>query len=184
MLNLVGFCMTQAPVAQPQYTLEGVALLKGLPAESLKRIEQNCAWARYEPEEPIVEYLDRSDGVFFLVSGEARVIVYSLAGKVVSFHDLGPGDMFGELPAIDGRPRSASVEARTSCLVASIKAASFHELLRREPLVLHAVLRQLAGTIRRTLNSRLRVQRSDHDGHRAQNLRRDARHPRQRHLSG
>ena len=61
--------------------------------------------------------------MFFLVSGEARVIVYSMAGKVVSFNDLGPGDMFGELPAIDGRPRSASVEPRTSCLVASMKSA-------------------------------------------------------------
>ena len=63
--------------------------------------------------------------MFFLVSGEARVIVYSLAGKVVSFHDLASGDMFGELPAIDGRPRSASVEARTSCLVASMRSARF-----------------------------------------------------------
>ena len=141
--------MTQSSITQPHHSLEGVALLKGLPVESLKHIEQSCTWRRYEPEEPIVEYLDRSNDVFFLASGEARVIVYSLAGKVVSFNDLGPGDMFGELPAIDGRPRSASVEARTSCLVASIKAASFHELLQREPLVLHAVLRQLVGTIRR-----------------------------------
>src|SRR6266545_3085643 len=110
--------MTQSPVTQPQHSLEGVTLLKGLSADALKRAEESCSWRRYEPGEPIVEYLDRSDDVFFLVSGEARVIVYSLAGKVVSFHDLGRGDMFGELPAIDGRPRSASVEARTSCLVA------------------------------------------------------------------
>jgi CRP-like cAMP-binding protein len=141
--------MTQPSVAEPQYSLEGVALFKGLSADSLKRIQQNCSWRRYEPEEPIVEYLDRSDDVFFLASGEARVIVYSLTGKVVSFHDLGPGDMFGELPAIDGHPRSASVEARTSCLVACMKAASFHDLLQLEPLVLQAVLRQLVGTIRR-----------------------------------
>jgi CRP-like cAMP-binding protein len=141
--------MTQPSVADPQYSLEGVALFKGLSADSLKRIQQNCSWRRYEPEEPIVEYLDRSDDVFFLASGEARVIVYSLTGKVVSFHDLGPGDMFGELPAIDGHPRSASVEARTSCLVACMKAASFHDLLQLEPLVLQAVLRQLVGTIRR-----------------------------------
>src|ERR1700720_4795710 len=130
--------MTQSPVTQRQYSLEGAALLKGLSTDSLKRVEQNCSWRRYETGEPIIEYLDRSDDVFFLVSGEARVIVYSLAGKVVSFHDLGPGDMFGELPALDGRPRSASVEARKSCLVASMKAASFRELLQREPLVLQA----------------------------------------------
>jgi len=140
--------MTQSAVT-PQYSLEGVALLKGLSADARERIQKTCTWRRYESEEPIVEYLDRSDDVFFLVSGEARVIVYSLTGKVVSFNDLGPGDMFGELPAIDGRPRSASVEARTSCLVASMKASAFHELLRQEPVVMQAVLRQLVSTIRR-----------------------------------
>jgi CRP-like cAMP-binding protein len=141
--------MTQSSVAQPRYSLSGVSVLQGLSPDALKEIEDSCAWRRYEPGEPIIEYLDRSDDVFFLVTGEARVIVYSLAGKVVSFHDLKSGDMFGELPAIDGRPRSASVEARTSCLVASMKSAPFLELLRKEPAVMQAVLCQLVSTIRR-----------------------------------
>jgi CRP-like cAMP-binding protein len=141
--------MAQSQVTQPQYALEGVALLKGLPSESLQHIQQSCSWRRYEPGEPIVEYLDRSDDVFFLISGEARVIVYSLAGKVVSFHDLGPGDMFGEYPAIDERPRSASVEARSSCLVASMPSAAFLELLQAEPTVGRALDKQLVATIRR-----------------------------------
>ena len=141
--------MTQSSVAKPGYSLQGVAVLKGLSPNTLKRVENSCSWRRYEPGEPIVEYLDRSDDVFFLVNGEARVIVYSLAGKVVSFHDLGPGDMFGELPAIDGKPRSASVEPRMSCLVASMKSAPFLDLLQTEPSVLQAVLRQLVSTIRR-----------------------------------
>lgn len=141
--------MAQSGIMQPGHSLEGVNLFKGLPAESLPRIQQSCSWRRYEPGEPIVEYLDRSDNVFFLVSGEARVIVYSLAGKVVNFHDLGPGDMFGEFPAIDGRPRSASVEARTSCLVASMPAAAFRELVQVEPIVGQALLKQLVATIRR-----------------------------------
>src|SRR5262245_66134570 len=108
--------MTQTSAARPEHNLDGVAVLKGLDGETLRRVEENCGWRRYEPGEPIVEYLDRSDDVFFLVSGEARVIVYSLAGRVVSFHDLGSGDMFGELPAFDGLPRSPSVEARSSGL--------------------------------------------------------------------
>lgn len=141
--------MAESQVTQPQYSLEGVALLKGLSSDSLQRIQQGCSWRRYEPGEPIVEYLDRSDDVFFLTSGEARVIIYSLNGKVVSFHDLGPGDMFGEYPAIDGRPRSASVEARTSCLVATMPATTFRELLRTEADVEDALLRQLVATIRR-----------------------------------
>ncbi len=141
--------MTESTIGKPSHRLDGVAVLNGIAPDSLRRLEGGCSWRRYEPGEPIVEYLDRSDDVFFLVSGEARVIVYSLAGKVVSFHDLKAGDMFGELPAIDGKPRSASVEPLTSCLVASLPSASFLELLQAEPPVLKAVLRQLASTVRR-----------------------------------
>ena len=141
--------MVQTEITQPQYSLEETPLLKGLSPASLQQAQETLSWRRYEPGEPIVEYLDRSDDVFFMASGEARVIVYSLSGKAVSFHDLKPGDMFGEYPAIDGRPRSASVEARTSCLVASMPASFFRALLEKEPAALQALLRQLVGTIRR-----------------------------------
>ena len=141
--------MVQPEITQPQYSLEETPLLKGLSPASLQQAQETLSWRRYEPGEPIVEYLDRSDDVFFMASGEARVIVYSLSGKAVSFHDLKPGDMFGEYPAIDGRPRSASVEARTSCLVASMPASFFRALLEKEPAALQALLRQLVGTIRR-----------------------------------
>lgn len=90
--------MVQSQTTQPEYPLRDIALLKGLSPTSLDRAQQNCRWRRYEPGEPIVEYLDRSDDVFFLLSGEAHVIIYSLSGKVVSFHELGPGDMFGIPP--------------------------------------------------------------------------------------
>src|SRR5262245_4468309 len=141
--------MTQTSVARPEHNLEGVTVLEDLDGESLRRVEEICAWRRYEPGEPIVEYLDRSDDVFFLVSGEARVILYSLAGRVVSFHDLSSGDMFGELPAFDGRARAASVDARTSFLVASIRSSVFLVLLQIHPSVLQAVLHQLVAMIRR-----------------------------------
>lgn len=141
--------MVQSQKKQSGYSLEDFALLKGVAPASLEFAKQSCRSRRYEPGEPIVEYLDRSDDVFFLLSGNARVIIYSLSGKVVSFHEVGPGDMFGEYPAIDGRPRSASVEAKTSCIVATMPAASFRDLLNREPAAADALLRQLVATIRR-----------------------------------
>ena len=141
--------MAESQTAQSQRSLAAIPLLAGLSPAGLKDIEQRCSWRRYEPGEPIVEYLDRSNDVFFLCEGEARVIIYSMSGKVVSLHDLVPGDMFGEYPAIDGRPRSASVEARTSCLVALMPAAVFRDLVQREPAVTQALLKQLVATIRR-----------------------------------
>jgi CRP-like cAMP-binding protein len=90
----------------------------GLSANALARIQRRCSWRRYERRgEPIVNYLDPSDEVFFITAGEAHVTIYSHAGKVVSFSELGAGELFGEYAAIDHGPRSASVEARTSALL-------------------------------------------------------------------
>jgi CRP/FNR family transcriptional regulator, cyclic AMP receptor protein len=128
-----GAAMMRSQITQPGYSLKGVAIFAGLPADALARIERRCAWRRYDPGEPIVAYLDSSDDVFFITSGEVRVTIYSLSGKVVSFRELGAGEVFGEYPAIDGGPRSASVEARTCCLIASMPAAAFRRLLQTEP---------------------------------------------------
>jgi len=140
--------MAQPQAKQRRNSLKGIAIFAGLSPEAIERIEQRCAWRRFAPGEPIVDYLDGSNDVFFIVAGTVRVTIYSLAGKAVSFSDMGPGEVFGEYPAIDGGPRSASVEAHTSCLVASIPATAFRELLQSEPRVAMALLPQLVMKIR------------------------------------
>jgi CRP-like cAMP-binding protein len=96
----------------------------------------------------IVDHLDTSNDVYFLLTGNARVTICSVEGKVVSFRELNPGGMFGEYAAIDRRPRSASVEARTSCLVASMPATAFHEILESEPKVARKLLEHFVTEIR------------------------------------
>jgi len=92
--------------------------------------------------------LDASDEVFFLLTGRARVAVRSTDGKAVNFRELSPGGIFGEYAAIDGRPRSANVEARTSCLVASMPAGAFRELLEAQPEIAKTLLEHFVREIR------------------------------------
>ena len=146
--------MEQPQIKEPHYTLAGIAIFAGLPSQALERVHQLCSWRRYEPGEPIVDYLDASDEVFFVSTGEVCVTIYSIAGKAVSFRNLGPGDIFGEYAAIDGEPRSASVEARTSCLIASMSASAFRKLLQSEPAVAHALIKSLVRNVR-TLTKRV-----------------------------
>ena len=86
--------------------------------------------------------------MFFLLTGSARVTVRSVDGKAVNFRELSPGGMFGEYAAIDGRPRSANVEAKTSCLVVSMPADAFRELLDAEPTVAKTLLEHFVREIR------------------------------------
>jgi CRP/FNR family cyclic AMP-dependent transcriptional regulator len=128
-------------------SLDAVAIFKGLPSDALAKIQSRCAWRRYEPRETVVEYLDSSTDVYFIAKGEVRVSIYSVDGKAVTFRDLGRGEMFGKIAAIDGGPRSTSVEARTSCLIASMTAAIFRELLQSEPALAQALLRDFATRV-------------------------------------
>jgi CRP/FNR family cyclic AMP-dependent transcriptional regulator len=140
--------MVRSTSQQADHSLAGITILLGLSPDALKRVQERCAWKRYGPGESIVDYLDQTDDVFFIISGEVRVTIYSLAGKAVSLRELGAGEVFGEYPAIDRGPRSASVEAHTRCLVATLPGAAFRELIESQPVVALAMLPQLVTKIR------------------------------------
>jgi CRP/FNR family cyclic AMP-dependent transcriptional regulator len=140
--------MERSQTTKFKHSLQGISLFASLESDILGRIQERCAWRSYEPGDWVVNYLDSSYDVFFIVSGEVRVTIYSHSGKAVSFCDLGPGNVFGEYAAIDGESRSASVEAHSSCLLASVSAAAFLKLLQNEPSVAQELLRKLVKTIR------------------------------------
>ena len=144
----------QRSQATELYTLARVAIFSRLPTHSLKTVRETCSWEHYRPGDPIVDYLDASDDVFFITSGEVCVTIYSASGKAVSFRNLGPGNVFGEYAAIDGEPRSASVVAKTDCLIASMPATKFRKLLLTEPMVCQALIGELVRNVR-TLTKRV-----------------------------
>jgi CRP/FNR family cyclic AMP-dependent transcriptional regulator len=140
--------MAQTKVTQPEHSLSKIGVFFGVSPAALRLIERRCSWQRYGPGTQIVDYLDSSDDVFFVVSGEVAITIYSVAGQAVSFRTLAAGDIFGEYVAIDGGRRSASVEARMSCLIASMSAEEFRKLLKTEPAVAEAVLKGLVRNVR------------------------------------
>lgn len=135
-------------------SLSKVKVLSELTPESLLALEQECRWRDYGPNHEVVAYHDTSNDVYFLTAGKARAVIYSASGKAVDLVHLEPGDMFGEIAAIDGRSRSASVETIVPSTVASLSAPSFRAFLLREPTVTMAVLRDVIGMVRR-LTSRV-----------------------------
>jgi len=140
--------MARSQIKQPQYTLESVEIFRGLSPQVLERIKRVCSFRRYGPHELVIDHLDTSDDVFFLLTGNARVTIRSPDGKAVSFRELGPGGMFGEYAAIDARPRSANVEALTDSLIVSMPSAAFRQFLETETKLSNALLTHLVKEIR------------------------------------
>lgn len=128
--------------------LDGIAIFGGLTAEARHALARRCSWREFEPRQEIVRHQDDSRMVYFLTAGKANVTIYSKNGKQVTFRDIHVGGIFGELAAIDGKPRSASVEATSRCTVAAMSPDLFWEVVRGEPAVLTDVLKFLSERVR------------------------------------
>ena len=129
-------------------SLRLIPMLADLTAEALVDVERLCTWRKYAPGEEIVGYQESGDDVYFVISGAAKVKIYSTGGREVGFRDLHPGDVFGEFAAIDGAPRSASIESETECVVAILRSADFIQLVTGRSEAALAIMKHLVKQLR------------------------------------
>ncbi len=132
------------------HTLAGIALFEGVDGRERGRIEGRCKWRRYKAREMVFYRESTSREIFFVVRGAVRVVNYTLSGREIAFNTLVEGEHFGELAAIDGLPRSASVQAIADSLLAFLPADAFLDLLRRHGEITFRVLERLVGVVRET----------------------------------
>jgi CRP/FNR family cyclic AMP-dependent transcriptional regulator len=117
--------------------------------ESEQRISSNqLVRQAYRINEAIITYGELDTAVYFLVDGEASVINTSDAGKITSYYTLKPGEFFGELSALDNKPRSATVIAAARCAVVKISAQDFKELVFTDRAVASELFGKLSSVIR------------------------------------
>jgi CRP/FNR family transcriptional regulator, cyclic AMP receptor protein len=134
--------------------LDDVQVFQRLSSDSRTVVASRCTWREVAAGALIVAHEDSSRTVYFLTAGRARALIYSVSGTVVGFGDVVAGQMFGEVQAIDGQPRTIAVEAAEPCTVASLSADAFLDLVRTEPDFALSVLEQIARNIR-ALTSRV-----------------------------
>lgn len=85
----------------------------------------------------------RGDAFYVIASGRAEV---RRGGEQVA--SLGPGDFFGEIALIDGRPRTASVIASNDLILLRIERNAFLRIVDEQPATRHGVLMALTRRIR------------------------------------
>lgn len=129
-------------------TLSGIKLFAGLEPARLQDIESRCRWHTFSKDEQIIDREDDTKDVYFIVSGNVRVVNYSLSGREVAFEDIRSGSIFGELAALDGERRSANVVALTMTDVATLTRSKFEEVLAENPDVAMRLMQRLAQVIR------------------------------------
>lgn len=129
-------------------TLAGIGLLSGLTDDEREKVQQACRWKRFKAQEQIIDRQSDTQDVFFVAEGRARVVNYSLSGREITLNDVSMGEHFGELAAIDGEPRSASVMALEDTTIAALPRDRFLDLLRDYPEIALNMMRDLATMVR------------------------------------
>jgi CRP-like cAMP-binding protein len=135
-------------MAQSAQTLRNVRLFRRLTDEEMRRLDRQSVWRRYEAKQQVLGYGDRGTDVFFVASGQVRALIRANGGREVILGDIGAGEFFGELAAIDNQPRSASVVAVTGAILGRMSASLFRATLRDHADACAQVLALLAARVR------------------------------------
>lgn len=133
-------------------TLARIELFRSLTPEQIRRLDTRCIWRRANAKEWILDYQDEGTDVFFLASGVVRVMIRSVSGRETILRDINAGAYFGELAAIDGQTRSASILAVTEATIAKMSAPTFLETVTTHPDVSLQLLRLVTGQVRMLAN--------------------------------
>jgi CRP-like cAMP-binding protein len=141
--------MEQTRSAKPSALgLRSVSLLAGVERSALEELAQQCRWRRFTAGQRVVSREAQDRDVYLIIAGRVRATAFSSSGRQVTYRDIRAGDWFGELAAIDGRARSADVEALEDTVVASMSPSVFRQLLHDHPAVCDCVLDRLVRLVR------------------------------------
>ncbi len=93
----------------------------------------------FRPGELVINEGAHSDHIYIVKEGEAEVFTQRGEERTV-LSRIGPGTLFGELAALRGIPRTASVMAKSKLELLELGARDFHALLDCEPGLKQRVL--------------------------------------------
>ena len=129
-------------------SLAGVNLLRDIPAAERKAVEEKCGFRRFAPGEVIVARFSAGSSVYFILSGTGRVVHYLPGEDEITIATVGPGDTVGEIAAIDGLGRSATIIADDDVITAELSRQDFREVVVRHGEVAFGLLYRWAAIIR------------------------------------
>ncbi|MBG0809382.1 Crp/Fnr family transcriptional regulator [Methylosinus sp. H3A] len=124
-------------------------MFRSLPREEVAKLDARCVWRRAQEKECILNFKDDSADIYFVTYGDVRVSIQSVAGKDLLLRVIEEGGFFGELSALDGKPRSAAIHAITDTVIARMSPTIFRDVIHRYPDVCDQVLETLTAEVRR-----------------------------------
>ena len=127
-----------------------VPLFSMLTAEQAQSIADAVVKRRFRRGELVVEQGRKSNALFILLNGRARVLTSDTRGREVILAVLEAGDYVGEMSLIDNEPHSATVRAEIQTDMLVLQRSDFARCLPENSTLSYAILR---GLVRRLRNA-------------------------------
>ena len=128
--------------------------LAELEADERAGLEQLGAVRRYRRGDVLFHQGDDAGAVVVLRDGHVKATMLN-DGREVILAFPGPGELLGELSAVDGQPRSATVRAVDEVEALVIPGSAFRGFLERRPRVALVLLRGVAQRLRESDRQRV-----------------------------
>ena len=134
--------------------LSNLDLLRRVPLFSLLTVAQAEVISgavikrRFKRGEALVEQGQKSNALFILLTGRARVMTSDSRGREVILATLAQGDYLGEMSIIDNEPHSATVRAEVATDVLMLGRAEFARCLTENASMALVVMRGLVKRLR------------------------------------
>ncbi|NUM49075.1 MAG: Crp/Fnr family transcriptional regulator [Anaerolineales bacterium] len=138
--------------SRPQSNLDAflrtIPLFASLSPNDLADVSHRMTKHKY-PSGATLFYQDTPGAMLFIIeTGSVRVFGIGLTGQEHTFNTFGPGEIFGELSLLDGRPRSASAITMSPSVIWMLSKGDFDLLLERCPTFSRSLIVLLAERVR------------------------------------
>ena len=128
--------------------LRRVPLFSMLTASQAEAISTSVVKARFKRGDSIVEQGKKSNALFIILTGRARVMTTDSRGREVILATMQPGEYIGEMSLIDNEPHSATVRAEIQIDVLVLGRLEFAKCLSENSSMAYAVMKGLVQRLR------------------------------------
>ena len=134
-LDYIAAAEPEPPAPEERKAFVSTPLFEGFSREELVAVIHGLKLLSFAPGDIIVAEGGPGDSLFILASGLVKAFVRNAKGSYVKVNELGEGAFFGEIAALTGRPRTATLTAATPCELLELDRATLDSITATHPRV-------------------------------------------------
>ncbi|MDD5673497.1 MAG: cyclic nucleotide-binding domain-containing protein, partial [Chitinivibrionales bacterium] len=116
----------------------------------------------YSPDEIIVKEQDVGDTLYIIKWGTVSIVKHVADAGTIALATLSQGEFFGDMAVFDAEVRSASVVAKSQCLLLRINGDDLKEVIVDNPRIAIELLRIFVKRLRSANATIETLSRKDH----------------------